>query len=211
MNLAKGIFGFLLCTLIVAPACARKPESPAPVVPTPQKSFTYDERIGMASITNDGSCLAVFNASVNPGTKVVLVDQPNSHQVPDTPSVNTATVAERLAKSCSNAIDGPDNNGMSPSFYRIQTDVKEWKANIYVYAILEPPAPIVIRDGKVEGDLDGDGTNESFHLCPSSENLHYQVWTGPPLEGRKRWHRTAYLGYSVTPECTEKDMIEPEG
>lgn len=163
----------------------------------------------MVSITGNAGCLAVFNASVKPGTKVVLVDQPDTHQIPDKPSVNEASVVERLSESCSNNVSGPDENGRSPSFYRIQT-LKEWEANLYVIAILEPSAPIMVRDGKVEGDLDGDGTNESFHICPSSEGLHYQVWTGPPLEGRKRWHRYAYLGYDVTPSCTEKDLLAPE-
>ncbi len=207
----KRTCGFLVCTFIVTSACARKSEPAAAVDSTPQKPFSYEERVGMVIMTDKSTgCLMVFNSSVNPGTKVVLVDQPDPNQFVDKPSVNDASVVQPVPENCSDKPPEIDKNGKSPSFYRIQTSVKEWEANDFVIGILEPPSPIVLRDGKVEGDLDGDGTNESFHVCPSSEGLHYQVWTGPPLEGRKRWHRYVYLGEAVTPTCTEKDILVPK-
>jgi hypothetical protein len=75
-----------------------------------------------------------------------------------------------------------------------------------MFAILAPAGPVVVRDGRVEGDLDADGATESFRVCNSAENLHFMVWTGSPAQGRPRWHGIFYVGYDMTPSCTDQDV-----
>src|SRR2546428_795256 len=67
-----------------------------------------------------------------------------------------------------------------------------------------------VRGGNVAGDIDGDGTPEFFRTCPSNEGVHYQVWTGAPLEGRGRWHWYVYAGYDLEYGCTEKEYFGPK-
>jgi hypothetical protein len=42
------------------------------------------------------------------------------------------------------------------------------------------------------------------------EGVHFQVWTGVPLEGRGRWHWYVYAGYDLEYNCTEKDYFGPK-
>ena len=91
---------------LLASACGRAPEPAARTVETPKKTFSSDERVGMAEMSFGESlgCLAVFNAAVAPGTRVVLVDQHGSLQTTDTVSVNEATVVEHLPTECDHHI-----------------------------------------------------------------------------------------------------------
>jgi hypothetical protein len=66
------------------------------------------------------------------------------------------------------------------------------------------------RDGtEVSADLDGDGRPEYLRSCTSAEGIHFTIWTGAPLKGRLRWHQYSYLGYDVTPSCTEAETKQP--
>lgn len=78
-------------------------------------------------------------------------------------------------------------------------------------AVVAPAHEPVVRNGRVEADLDGDGVAERFRACASSEGVHLTIWSGPPLTGRLRWHRYFYLGYDVEPSCTAADYREPAG
>lgn len=195
---------------VLASACRPSPGPAARAVGPPKTTFSYDERVGMANMSLGDSlgCLAVFNASVVSGTRVVLVDQHSSLQTTDKVRISEATVVEHLPEECDDHIALGDNR-LNLSFYRVRTAAGEWQGNGYVWAILDPAQPIVVRDGNVEGDLDEDGAKEYFRLCPSSEGVHFQVWTGPPLEGRPRWHWYVYAGYDLEPTCTEMDYFGP--
>jgi hypothetical protein len=67
-----------------------------------------------------------------------------------------------------------------------------------------------VREGKLDADLDGDGTKESLRVCFSNEGAHHQVWTGVPLDGRPRWHWYFYAGYDTEFTCTEREYFGPK-
>jgi len=72
--------------------------------------------------------------------------------------------------------------------------------------ILDPPAPLAVRDGRVEGDLDGDGTKETFSACTSAENVHFFAWRGLRAQAQPRWHGNYYVAYDMVPSCTDQDV-----
>jgi hypothetical protein len=158
--------------------------------------------MGLARWHEDRGCLAVFNSSVTPGAKVALVDQPASAEPP---SVKEASVVERLSQACDEGLSYANNKGVAPSFYRVATADGATPSTEIVFAILDPPGPLVVRDGHVEADLDGDGAKESFRVCNSTETVHFMIWTGSPAQGRPRWHGTYHVGYDMVPSCTDQD------
>jgi hypothetical protein len=106
--------------------------------------------------------------------------------------------------------DGKLGNGdreTTPSFYRLRTG--ETRTSLFV-AVVDPVTPIVLRDRTIDADLDGDGTKESFRTCASSEGVHFQVWTGAPLDGKPRWHWYYYAGYDTEYTCTEREYFGPK-
>jgi hypothetical protein len=44
--------------------------------------------------------------------------------------------------------------------------------------------------------------------CASSEGLHFTLWAGEPLKGKRLWHLYYYLGYDVEPTCRPADYQE---
>jgi hypothetical protein len=168
-----------------------------------QETFVFVDRIGVARWGGNQGCLAVFNARVERQTRVALVGQ----QAPsETQSVNEATVVERLSQACDAGLSGANSHGVVPTFYQIATAADTAPPAGTVIAILDPPGPLIVREGHVEVDLDGDGAQESFRSCHSAENVHFMAWTGPPPHGEPRWHGRYYLGYEVTPSCSDQEV-----
>ena len=191
----------LVCTLVVTVCgCARSSKA---VDQPPQQAFVYEQRMGLMRWHENRGCLAVFNTSVTPRTRVALVNQPASA---DPPSVTEASVVERVSQACDQGLSFTNSKGVAPSFYRVTTVNGELPYTAIVFAILDPPGPLVVRDGHVEADLDGDGAKESFRVCNSAENVHFMAWTGSPGQGRPRWHGYYYVGYDMDPSCTDQDV-----
>jgi len=190
-----------MCTLAVA-LCGCGSSS-KPEQQKPQETFIYEQRMGIARWRENKGCLAMFNAAVAPQTTVALVDQPAST---DPPSVTDATVVERLPEACDSGLANPNSAGVVASFYLIATAAGAPPPSGIVIAILDPPAPPVVRDGRVEADLDGDSTQESFRVCNSAENVHFMAWTGSGPQAIARWRGVFYVGYDMTPTCTDQDV-----
>jgi hypothetical protein len=190
---------------LLASACSRAAE---PV----QAPFSYDERIGLLIFREEEkSCMAVHNPSVKPGSKVTLVAQPDETDLDqEVPAIAEGTVGERLSESCETRLGSVDEI----SFYRVHvSDQRNLGRTAFVglfVGVVEPAKPIAIRDGKIDADLDGDGTKEFFRTCASNEGQHFQVWTGPPLSGKPRWHDYYYAGYDTEYTCTDRDYFGPK-
>jgi hypothetical protein len=178
--------------------------------PNRENSFRYDQQIGLANLHEKSGCLASANPAIDPGTKLTVVDQPAENLAFDTPVITDATVVERLSEDCDNRhMLTIELSASGPTYYRIALD-KEWQGNGYVFAILNPSRPVTVNGKNIEGDLDGDGSKETFRICTSNEGAHYQVWTGEPLQGQPHWHWYVYAGYDTANSCTEKDYFGPK-
>jgi hypothetical protein len=50
-------------------------------------------------------------------------------------------------------------------------------------------------------DVDGNGTEEQFTHCTTSEGISFGVWAGTPYRSTQLWKGYAYLGYDVAADC----------
>jgi hypothetical protein len=208
VNSLKRTCGIVLYSLLAITGCTRARES------APAKSFSFEQQLGIVMLQGEeGGCLAIYNPSIKPGARVVLVDQPDRTQLSAMPNVSEASVVERLPSRCESGIDhigSGDREGAGFSFYQIRRSVKSGLESGFVVAVVDPVGPIELRDGKIDADLDRDGTKESFRTCASAEGVHHQVWTGVPLQGKPRWHWYIYAGYDTEPTCTEQEYFGPK-
>jgi hypothetical protein len=169
----------------------------------------------MLEFRNEGSCLTIHNPAVKPGSKVTLVAQPDETDLDHAvPAIAEGTIAERLSTPCDDKLGNGDREEV-PSFYRVHVpdpdDSLGRTAFVGLFVgVVEPVTPVAIRDGKIDADLDGDGTKEFFRTCTSNEGGHFQVWTGPPLDGKPRWHWYRYAGYDTEYTCTDRDYFGPK-
>lgn len=205
-------FPVCLVIVILAGGCDRSAETTAPpTASSPQNTFSYEKQVGMVgSEPGDMGCLAIFNDSLAPGTAVVLADQPPMNETFDKPAVSEASIVERVSEACDRRLSASHDFPGTESYYRVRTHSPEWQGTLYQFAIIDPKGPLDVREGKVTGDIDGDGTPEFFRTCFSNEGVHYQVWTGTPLDGRGRWHWYVYAGYDLEYNCTEKEYFGPK-
>ena len=163
--------------------------------------FSFDSHVGIVDTNVEGRlCLNIQNPHLSDGTRLSLI-------VPHKPQrVASAAIEEKVAQSCSRNPDTDPN----ASFYWLKLVGKNKPVNgseslSPAIGIVDPKKPVFVKRGIAKGDLDGDGTMEFFRICTSSEGNHLTVWSGKPLQGRKRWHSYYYLGYDVVPTCKQRD------
>jgi hypothetical protein len=180
-----------LLALLVVAACSStpaavpaRPAPPSPATPTPR---LLSGEVGIAYSTDaGGACIAVAETGLAPGTKITIVVRGHDRHV-----IAKATVA------------GP-------------CGVETLAGEGYGYAISgAPPAPFVgvailgrpdvrILGERIDVDIDGDGTEETFRSCTSSEGVHLTIWNGR----QRRWHGYHYLGYDTEPTCSEAETAD---
>lgn len=162
--------------------------------------FSFDSHVGIVDANNGRLCLNIENPNLSNGTVVSFV-------LPHKPQrVASAIIEEKAAVSC---LPNPDINS-NASFYWLNLIGKNKTINLSeplpaAIGIVAPKKSIFVKRGIASGDLDGDGTTEFFRTCTSSEGNHLTVWSGKPLQGKKRWHSYYYLGYDVLPTCNKWD------
>jgi hypothetical protein len=163
--------------------------------------FSFDSHVGVVDAKEGRLCLNILNPHLSNGTAVSFI-------LPHKPQrVAGAVIEEKVAQSCS-ASPGTDPNA---SFYWLKLVGKHQTVNLSeplppAIGIIDAKKSVFVRQGIASGDLDGDGTAEFFRICTSSEGNHLTVWSGKPLQGKKRWHSYYYLGYDVVPTCKKRDF-----
>ncbi len=166
------------------------------------KSSSIDDvnsKIGIVDTKKGEICLTIYNSDLKEGEEVsvVFMGKPQSVQM--------ATVKKKLSSSSSRNPDiDPDN-----SFYSLEFP-KFTGETVYTAFGLISPNKVVINKGIASVDLNDDKKAEYFRKCTSMEGVHFTVWTGKPLVGKRIWHNYYYLGYDVDPSCKEKDFEELE-
>lgn len=90
------------------------------------------------------------------------------------------------------------------SYYRIHLN-DSTKVRYPYFALIGKTRPVVGRDGTIRGDVGHGGAHEEFRVCTSHEGLHFTVWWGKALKGKRRFHAYFPLRYEVNPSCTEAD------
>ena len=138
-------------------------------------------------------CLAIPNSTLTPGMKIQVV-------VPDKPQlVKTGVIESKEEKSCSSDIDVAQN----VSFYRIKlADDHDF---VHGIGIIKAKRIKVVK-GLARADINNDTKLEYFRSCTSMEGIHYTVWTGKPLKGKRIWHSYYYLRYDTVFTCKKKDF-----
>jgi hypothetical protein len=78
------------------------------------------------------------------------------------------------------------------------------------FVILDPAISPSLEKGIPTAELTGAPPPEYFRECTSNEGMHFTVWTGKPLVGKRIWHRYWYLHYDTKFTCKKKDYERTE-
>jgi hypothetical protein len=158
--------------------------------------FRYSSQVGIAVAKSSRVCLAIHRQNFVAGSKItlVLVRKPQS--------IAEAEVLRPADDTCPK----PAESDPGLRSYEIRMLKGSLEPAMPAIAVFGSSSPFVGHGDSVTADVDGDGTPESFRSCASSEGIHLTVWSGKPVEGKRRWHQYYYLGYDVESDCTTKDI-----
>ena len=183
-----------------------KMEDPKPVTsPALQTVRGIESKVGVVDLTEDERiCFRTKNAYLTTNTPVSIVV--SIYEPPQ--KVLAAVIERKLEKSCvERDSDAGESKPEENTYYSlVLTDKTIDKSEIDVaIGIVQPERKIQVRNKLASVDLNGDGRDEFFRSCTSSEGLHLTIWSGKPLIGKRRWHYYYYLHYDTEPNCRKKD------
>ena len=165
--------------------------------PQPAKAdYRFSSRIGVAVANSGKVCLAIHRPNFVAGSRLTLV----LLRVPQ------STVEAEVLRPADSSCPKPDESDKSLHSYEIRVLKGSLEPSMPAIAVFDWASQFVKHGDAVTADIDGDGKPESFRSCASTEGLHLTVWSGKPLEGKRRWHQYYYLGYDVEADCTAKDV-----
>jgi len=176
----------ILAAIVLLAAC-RDAGSSNPAPSAGQTVSTYpinDSLFGAVVARARDNCLQTV-ARLEPGTRIQFL-------LPDREVAAPATVGERHPE-CGDGVSDGRNAYLIETYDLVPGD--------FAIALLAPDVPV--RNSRT--DIDGDGVYESYRFCTSAEGVHFTVWAGEWFEGRRLWHDYYYLGYDMSPTCTESE------
>jgi hypothetical protein len=186
--------GYVMFAMLSSGCTARQPSghaagTPAAAKPADTAVWSYEERVGVVSAGTERACFTTKASSLAANTPLLVVD-PNTRQRhravilgADAECIDPGGGAEGL-HGYAIRLEGP----APPPFHAI--------------GVVNASAQLRAVDGAMAADVDGDGRDEFFRACTSTEGLHFTIWTGAALTSQRRWHQYQYLGYDVSPTCT---------
>lgn len=159
--------------------------------------FDIDHNIGLFAAKQHGEfCLSIKNPALKRGQEMTLIWAPVEDHL-FKPEIRYGRVVEKLLEPCD-----PVNHNKDDAADRIDAGKLE-HGRIY-FAIVGRQNKLTILRGTVRGIV---GSNElSFRSCTSMEGIHFTIWRGEALTGKRLWHDYYYLGYDTEPACKDEDF-----
>lgn len=164
----------LVIVLAAAALACQKKEAAAP---SGQAMVDYSPRIGIAVKTGARSCVAIQNATLEPGSPMTLVTASSPQ------SFTEVQVTGRSGSAC------PITQDVNPAMnsYDIKPATGTLQKSVPMIAVVGPAAQFSMENVSVQAKLDQDATAETFTACGAGDGVHLAAWKGRPLTGTPIW------------------------
>lgn len=145
-----------------------------------------------------GTCLAIRNGKIKPGTSVQVVQLSKPQKVVD------ARVAGSITDSNSECFallsDRAEINRQDGRFF-YRLDINKDSLNTMAIGLVAVSAKIGNPNSVAEFDLNNDGTVEHADTCLTSEGVQFYVSSNKTFDEKALWSDYYYLGYDTKPTC----------
>ena len=158
----------------------------------------FETRVGVSQVARDSSvCMTIANDELLPGVELILVSPARPQRL------TRARVGERRSRPCTEPGDESGNVDMTnASFYKVEILGDTLDSSVAI-AVVGPTPAVSVRGDVLAVDLDGDGREEQFGQCASSEGIHLSITTPGVSAGGRRWHQYFYVPYDLEPDCPD--------
>ena len=159
--------------------------------------FDIDHNIGLfVAKQQEEFCLSIKNPALNRGQEITLIWVPVEDHL-FKPEIRYGRIVEKLSEPCD-----PVNQNKDDATYRVDAGKLD-RGRVY-FAIVGRQNQLTISGGKVRGIV--GAVEMSFRSCTSMEGIHFTIWRGEALTGKRLWHDDYYLGYDTEPTCNDRDF-----
>lgn len=159
--------------------------------------FDVVRNIGLLAAKQQAEfCLSIKNPALKRGQEITLIWVPVEDHL-FKPEIRYGRIVEKLSEPCD-----PVNQNQDDATYRVDAGKLE-RGRVY-FAIVGRQNQLTISGGKVRGIV--GAVEMSFRSCTSMEGIHFTIWRGEALTGKRLWHDEYYLGYDVEPNCKDEDF-----
>jgi hypothetical protein len=154
--------------------------------------FDYARRVGLAVVERIGSpYLVIADGGLQPGDEVSIVDLSRPYKVV------TATVGKAFDRPCPAAKDVM-RGGRCYSLAVPPGSRLHWGPHI---AVVAPASRFTARKDGVEAALEEGGPPSTFRVCAAKGGLHFSIWRGAAMKGKRVWHCYYDVGVDLEPTC----------
>ncbi|MBV9217358.1 MAG: hypothetical protein JO053_14410 [Acidobacteria bacterium] len=141
------------------------------------------------------ACLLTDNSLLRSGQQISVVDFEES---PRRQKILSAVIGEKITKGCEDA-----DSKVPLTAYELTIGPPNVDVPLGIGVLSN--AQLKRYGNSVRGDVNADGSSESFRICWSDEGAHLTVWSGVPLMSARLWHAYYYAGYDTPSNCSKKD------
>jgi hypothetical protein len=143
-----------------------------------------------------GNCIAVKNPEVLSGTRLVVVRLDNGQEIVPSEILRKASDEEECYALTEDRRKVNTDGGLH--FYTVTAD-KPIELGI---GVIQMENDTTFTETKIV-DLNGDGSQDTFSQCATSEGIQFSVWDAAAYESNLIWSGYYYLGYDTEANCPE--------
>jgi len=146
-----------------------------------------------------GNCLAIKTLGLKRGTKLIII-----------------ALGKPQVSLQAEIIERTDSGEECYALRQERKDINMSEGNIFYSVAPASKAPLELAigivglkagftatDGTIHTDVNGDGRQDYFTECSTSEGVQFNVWSDAPYKGKALWSAYYYLGYDTEPNCPE--------
>ncbi len=155
--------------------------------------FNVSDRIGWLH----GNCLAIKDSGLKKGTKLTVIKLGKPQSVSEAKILRPVQSGDQ----CHALLEGRKTVNLSEgnSFYLV-TSLDKDDLGLAI-GIINPKTTISSTNGMVHTDVNGDGVEDYFTQCSTSEGMSFSIWSKSPYKGEPLWSAYYYLDYDVEANC----------
>lgn len=146
-----------------------------------------------------GSCLAVKMADLKKGTKLTIISLGKPQALSEAEIVQRTESGEECYALRQ---ERKDINLSEGNMFYLVASASKVPLELAI-GIVGMKAGFTTTDGSIHADINGDGHQDYFTECATSEGVRFNVWSGSPFKGKALWSAYYYLGYDTEPDCPE--------
>ena len=168
-----------------------------------QEILTANNKSVMTNALNEkigwlhGNCIAIKKKILQSGEKLTVISLGESQFLYEAEIIEPTQSSEK----CFALLEGRKDVNVAEGYYFYKvTPPKQGKLNLGI-GLIDLKPKIYKKNEMIYGDINGDGHNNYFTQCSTSEGVQFNIWSDGIYKGDPIWSGYYYLDYTTEENC----------